>query len=101
MEVWHREQPLGHLGHTGGQDRQSEGGAEPDGGAALEHVEQESGRAQTLAAGAQDIGGTDVAAAGLADVLFAEEPHQQVSGGDGTEQISGGYDEHNCRDHNE
>ena len=80
-----------------GSSSAAEAGAEPDGGAALEHVEEKGGRAQALAAGAQDVGGADVAAARLADVLVSKEADQQVAGGDGAEQISGGRDERLAR----
>ncbi len=75
--------------------------AEHDGCAAFEHVEQEGGRAKDFAAGAQDVGGADVAAAGLADVLMAEEAHEQVPRRNGAEQISRDRNERACKDHNE
>ena len=72
----------------------AEGAAQPDGGAALQHVEQKCGRAQAFAALAQHVGGADVAAAHGADVLAAEDAHQQVSRGDGPEQVGRrGYDD--------
>jgi hypothetical protein len=58
-------------------------------------------RAQALAAGAEDVGGADVAAADGADVLVAEDADQQVAGGDGAEQVSGGRDEEACEEHAE
>ncbi len=44
-----------------------------DGDEALEEIEQEREDAEELCAGARDVGGADVAAAGCADVLLAEE----------------------------
>ena len=55
--------------------------AEPDGGAAFEHVDEEGGRAEALAAGAQDVGRADVAAADGANVFMAEEADQEVTVG--------------------
>jgi len=60
----------------GGHEQCAEHGSEPDGGAAFEHVQQEGGRAQALAAGAQHVGGADVAAADGANVLVAEDADQ-------------------------
>ncbi len=87
-------------GH-GGKKKRAEKSAEPDGGAAFEHVEQEGGRAEALAAGAEDVGCADVAAADGADVLMAEEAHQQVSGGDGPEQVSGDRDQDDSEEHDD
>ena len=75
--------------------------AEPDRGAAFEHIENEGKDAQALAAETQHIGGTDVAAAHGADVLAAEDPHQQVSHGDGPKKICGDRDDDVGKDHNE
>ena len=84
-----------------GQEADERAAAQPDRGAALEHVEKKRGRAQAFAAGAQHIGGANVAAAHGADVLAAEDAHQQVSRGDGPEQISGGRDGDARKEHNE
>ena len=73
-----------------------EQGAEPDGGAAFEHVEEKCGCAEALAAGAEDVGGADVAAADGADVLLAEDADQQVADRDGAQQVSGGRDQEDC-----
>ena len=57
--------------------------------------------AQAFAAGAQHVGCANVAAAHGADVLMAEEAHQQVSGGDRPEQIRGGRDNEAGKGHDE
>jgi len=69
-----------------GVEQGGQAGAEPDRAAAFEHVKQEGGCAQSFAAGAQYVGGADVAAAYGTDVLLAEDAHQQVPGGDGPQQ---------------
>jgi hypothetical protein len=78
---------------TAGHEPRAERPAQPDRGAALEHVEKKRDDAQAFAAGAQHVGGADVAAAHRADVLAAEDAHQQVSRGDGPEQIRGNRDD--------
>ncbi len=74
---------------------------EPDGRAALEHVEEKRGCAQALAAGAQHVGGADVAAAYGTDVLAAKDAIQQVSRGDGPQQIRDDSDSEAGEGHNE
>ncbi len=49
-----------------------------DGDEAFECVEDESEDAETLGAGASDVGGSDVAAAGGADVLLAEDADKKI-----------------------
>ena len=44
-----------------------------DGDVALEEIEKECENAEKLCAGACDVGGADVAAAGFADVLLAKQ----------------------------
>ena len=46
---------------------------EHDGDVALESIEQQREDAETFGAGARDVGGADVAAAGGANVFFAEK----------------------------
>ena len=75
--------------------------AKPDGGAAFEHVNEEGGRAETFAAGAEHVGGADVAAAEGADVLMPEKADQEVAGGNGAEQICGNRDGQKCKEHDE
>ena len=58
-------------------------------------------RAEDFAAGTENVGCADVAAADRADVLVAEQAHQNVSGGDGPEQIRGGGDQKESEEHNE
>ena len=84
-----------------GHEKRAEQAAEPDRGAALEHVEKKRGGAQAFAAGAQNIGSADVAAADGANVLVAEDADQQVSHGDGPEQVGGGRDNEACEEHDE
>ncbi len=50
-------------------------------------IEQEGCRAQTFAAGTDHIGGANIAAALLADVLLAEDAHQDEAEGNGAQQI--------------
>src|SRR6185437_12071494 len=53
--------------------------AQPHGRGALQDVQQKGGRAQSLAAGAQHVGGADVAAAYGANILMAENADEQKS----------------------
>ena len=48
-----------------------------DGDRALEHVADERRRRQTFAAGAQDVGGADIAGADAAQIRPAGKPRQQ------------------------
>jgi hypothetical protein len=75
--------------------------AQRHGDCTLEHVEGESGGAQTLAAGAHHVGGANVAAAYRADVLMPKEAHEQVARGDGPEQVRAYRDEYCCKEHSE
>ena len=91
-----------HIADRGGRGEQSaEEGSQVDGGAALEHIEQEGEGTQALSAGAEDIGGAYVSAADGPNVLMAEKADEQVAGGDGAEQIGGGRDNEACKGHNE
>ena len=45
-------------------------------------VEEESDDAEAFGSGARDVGGTDVAAAGGADVLLAEDFDEEIAEGD-------------------
>src|SRR5262249_3787662 len=62
--------------------------ADQHGGGALAAVEQERRRRQPLAAGAQHIGGADIARADLTDVAEARRPGQQQAEGDGAQEIA-------------
>ena len=53
----------------------------------LRRIEQKGCRAQAFAAGADHIGSADIAAALLADVLLAEDAHQDEAEGNGAQQI--------------
>ncbi len=68
-------------GDAGGEDG-SEVSGEPDGRASFEHIEEECGSPEALAAGAEDVGCADVAGADGADVLLAEDADQQIADGD-------------------
>ena len=58
-----------------------------DGDVSLERIEQKRRDGQSLGAGAGDVGGADVAAAGLAHVLAAEDADEQVAEGDRAQQV--------------
>ncbi len=60
----------------------------PDGGGALQQVEQERERGKALVAGAQDIGGADIAGADLTEIAEPGELGEEQSEGDGAEQIA-------------
>ena len=53
----------------------------------LECIQQQRRNGQSLGTGARDIGGADVAAAGLADVLSAKDADQQVAEWDRAQQV--------------
>jgi hypothetical protein len=55
---------------------------EEDGDESLEGVEDEREDAETFGAGARDVGGSDVAAACGADVLFAKDANEEIPEGD-------------------
>src|SRR5262245_45516887 len=55
---------------------------------ALEHVAQQRGGGETLAAGTQHVGGADVAGADGTDVLGAGKPRQYESEWDRTDQVT-------------
>ena len=86
---------------NGWHEPRAERTAQPDRGAAFEHVEKKCNDAQAFAAEAQHVGGANVAAAHGADVLAAEDAHQQVSRGDGPEKIRGNRDDNVGEDHDE
>ena len=86
---------------NGRHEPRAERSAQPDRGAAFEHVENKCDDAQAFAAETQHVGGADVAAAHRADVLAAEDAHQQVSRGDGPEKICGNRDDNVGEDHDE
>ena len=56
------------------------------------HIQNERTRAQSLAAGAQGVRGTDVAGPGLSQIALAHEPGQDQAEGNAAEQIG-------CQDH--
>ncbi len=58
-----------------------------DGQVSLEGVKQKRCDGQSLGTGASDVGGADVAAAGLAHVLTAKNADEQISERDRAEQI--------------
>src|SRR6266851_4871126 len=58
-----------------------------DGSEGLAEVEQEGGDAETLGSGAGHVGGSDIAAAGRADVLLAEDSDQQIPKGDRAQEV--------------
>ena len=60
---------------------------EEDGDEALHGVEEEGEHAERGAAGADHVGGADVAAAGFANVFLADEADEEVAKGDGAEQV--------------
>ena len=66
---------------------------EADGEVALEGVEKKRGDTEAFAAGARNIGGADVAAAGFAHIFFAEGENEEIADRDGAEEIRGGEDE--------
>ena len=77
-----------HGGETGTEDGSvGDAAGKPDGEEALAGIEDEGEDAELLCSGADNVGGPDVAAACGADVLFAEEPDEQESEGDGAKQI--------------
>jgi hypothetical protein len=82
-----------------GSKHHADEAANVHGGGALEHIAEEGGRAQALAAGAQHVGGADVAAAHGADVLMAEEAHQHIAHGNGAEQVGNRNHEQACKQH--
>ena len=91
-----------HVANGGfGSEMRAEQGPQPDGRAAFEHVQQKRRRAQALAAGAEHIGGADVAAADGANVLFAKDADQQVAHRDGAEQVRDHDDEQACKEHDD
>ena len=57
--------------------------------------------AEAFAAGAEDVGGSDVAAADGADVLLAKKSDQQVSDGDRPEQIGSQDEQTDCQEHDQ
>ena len=57
--------------------------------------------AEPFSAGTEDVGGADVAAADGADVLIAKKSDQQVSDGDGPEQIRGQDEQTDCQEHDQ
>ena len=67
-----------------------------NGSVALERVEKEGEGAKTLGAGADDVGGADVAASNGADVLLEEGADQDEAEGDGAEQVGENADENQC-----
>ena len=75
--------------------------AEPNGCAALDDVEHESGCAEALASCAKHVGCADVAAAYGTDVLAAKDAIEQVSRGDGPEQVRHDRDGDKGQNHNE
>jgi hypothetical protein len=95
-----RGQRLGIADWESGGKLRGHGRAQPDGEAALEHVEQKCGRAQLFTPGANHVGGADVAAAQVADVLLVEDAHQQVAGGHRAEQKRGNRNEQQGKRHN-
>ena len=58
-----------------------------DGEEGFAAVEKKRGDAKAFGAGACDVGGADVAAAGCADVLLAEDFDEKVAKGDGAQKI--------------
>ena len=62
---------------------------EPDGEESFAGIEDEGENAELFCAGADDIGGSDVAAALFADVLLEEKADEDESEGDGAEEVSG------------
>ena len=85
----------------GRHEPRAERSAQPDRGATFQHIEKKRDDAQAHAAEAQHIGGANVAAAHRANVLTAEDAHQQVSHGDRPEKIRGNRNGNAGKDHNE
>jgi hypothetical protein len=96
-----RGEGLGAAHGSGGHKQCAHQSSEPDSGAALEHVEEKCGGAQAFAARAENVSCSDVAAPDGANVLVQKQAHEQVSGGNGSEQISGGHDQQACKEHDE
>jgi hypothetical protein len=92
---------LGGAQGDGGHPERSEVAAEPNGCAALEDVEDEGGDAKAVSAAAHDVGGADVAAADGANILFAEDAHEEVTKGDGPQQVRYDRDGAKRKNHNE
>ena len=82
-------------------EQHADEGSDVDGEAAFDHVAEKCGCAQAFAAGTEDVGGPDVAAADGTDILLEKEADQQVSDGDGAEQVCDGNDEQACKEHDE
>ncbi len=58
-----------------------------DGEEGFAAIEEERGDAEALGSGARDVGGADVAAAGCANVLMAEDFDEEIAEGDRTQKI--------------
>jgi glutamate racemase len=69
---------------------------DPDRNGAFQHIKEEGNRGQSLAAGAQHVGRSDIAGAGLANVALAGEPHQHQPERNRPQQIAA----HKRQDHN-
>src|SRR6185437_8770899 len=66
---------------------------EQDGSQALRGIEKKRDRAQTFAAGADHVGSADIAAALGADVLLAEDAHENEAEGNRAQQVSNDADD--------
>ena len=96
-----RSESLGIAAGQRGHEPGAHEAAEENGGAAFEGIEEEGDGAEAFAAGAQDIGGADVAAAHGADVLTADEAHEQIACGNGAQQVRDDHDNDMREHHNE
>ena len=94
-----RDRLRSRKGISGKEARQQP--ADPDSRAAFKHIQQERGRAKSLPARAQHVGGADVSATDRTDVLIAEKPHKQVSRWYGSKQVSHHHNQKTCEDHDE
>ena len=80
-----------------GSRTRSQQGTQPDRSGAFKNVQQKSGGAKAFAAGAKHIGGADVAAADRSNILMAKKLDQQVSGRNGTQQVSKRHNQKTAR----
>ncbi len=63
-----------------------------DGDVAFGGVEEEGCGSEAFGSGADDVGGSDIAAAEGADVFFPEDADEEIAEGDGAEEIGEGRD---------
>jgi len=84
-----------------GSELRGDQGCESNRGCSFDHVESEGGGAEAFAAGAEDVGGSDVSAADGADVLISEKSDQQIPDRDGPEQIRSQDEQTDCQEHDQ